>query len=258
MATSAYLDHIAVAADTWDALWPRYRSELGGEWVSGDDEAGFGFAPAQVRFANNMKVEALMPNEGDNDFLRRFLAQRGPGPHHMTFKVPDIRQKLVEVEAAGYSPVGVYLANPDGWQEAFIHPKQGPGIVIQIAQSPTEWSSPAPATFPETTHVPGATLDYVALQVDDLDKAVALFSGLLDGDIADKGRDELFAFDYVAYRWSSGGVIRLFEGDESGVHHLGFTSARAADLRGATRLPDGRYDVAAADNLGVRLIVSAS
>ncbi len=84
-----YLDHLAVAAETWDDLWPRYRTDLGGGWVSGGPT--YGFASAQVRYANGMKIEALMPFEWErNDFLRRFLDHRGPGPHHMTYKVPDI------------------------------------------------------------------------------------------------------------------------------------------------------------------------
>ena len=259
MGVDAYLDHLAVAAESWDDLWPRYRTELGGVWVSGDDNEGFGFSPAQVRFANNMKVEALMPNHSEHiDFLRRFLDRRGPGPHHMTFKVPDIRAKLAEVEAAGYTPVGVNLDYPDGWQEAFIHPKDGPGVVIQIAQSPGEWNSPVPATFPDTTTVPAASLDYVGLCVDNLDRVVSLLEGVLDGEVADEGRDELFELDYTAYRWSSGGVVRLYERDASTVHHVAFTTRDPGALRGAAPLADGRFDVPAVENLGVRLVVSAS
>ena len=58
-----------------------------------------GFYSAQVRFANGMKVEGLEPRRvEENDFLARFLAASGPGPHHLTFKVPDIRAALAALE----------------------------------------------------------------------------------------------------------------------------------------------------------------
>lgn len=256
--TLAYLDHLAVAAESWQDLWPRYRTELGGVWVSGDDEEGAGFAPAQVRYANNMKVEALMPlRPEDNDFLRRFLDQRGPGPHHMTFKVPDIRKKLSDLEAAGYRPVGVYMPGPEGWQEMFIHPKDGPGIVVQVAQSPFEWKSEPKGAFPETTQVPAASLDYFALGVADRGRALELLIDLLDGERVGEGRDELFGYDWLELGWTSGARLRVFDAPESAVHHVAFTLPDPAALAGAKPLEDGRFDVPAEANLGVRLVVSA-
>lgn len=254
----AYLDHIAVAAEDWQLLWPRYRTELGGTWVSGDKEEGFGFAPAQLRYSNNMKLEALMPTPSSNDFLRRFLDSRGPGPHHMTFKVSDIRGKLAELQGAGYEPVGIHMPSPDGWQEMFIHPKDGPGIVVQIAQSPFEWSSDPIEPFPPTTVEPAASLDYVALGVADRTRALELFVELLDAERGDEGRDNLFGFDWLELRWPSGGRIRLFDAPQSGVHHLAFTLPDPAALLGAKPLEDGRFDVPAEANLGVRLVVSAA
>ena len=100
------LDHVAVAVEQWADAWPHFAVDLGGEWVSGG--AGPGFSPMQLRYANEMKVEVISPHRVDvNDFLRRFLDRRGPGPHHLTFKVPDIRDALGRCEAAGISPVNV-------------------------------------------------------------------------------------------------------------------------------------------------------
>ncbi|MEY2397536.1 MAG: hypothetical protein QOJ00_710 [Actinomycetota bacterium] len=261
MADTAYLDHLAVASASWDELWPRYRTELGGEWVSGDQ--GPGFSPAQVRFANRMKIEVLMPNDPEqNDFLHRFLAHRGPGAHHVTFKVPSITKAIEQVEAAGYRPVGVDLRDPT-WQEAFIHPKDGPGIVVQLAEAPVEWSAPPPANFPPTATVPPATFDYVGLAVADLDAATALFVDLLDGETTAVGRDALFDVDYTELGWPTGGRIRLFTapewigaGERGRMHHAAFTVDDGATIAGAKPLNDGRFEVAPEDNFGVRLVIS--
>jgi len=263
MGHSAYLDHLAIAAESWDDLWPRYRGELGGQWVSGGES--WGFAPAQLRYANGMKIEALMPHMPErNDFLRRFLDRRGPGAHHVTFKVPDITAAIDQVETAGYRPVGIDLSDAT-WKEAFIHPKDGPGIVVQLAEAPAEWSSPAPAGFPPTSIESAATLDYIGLAVTDTPRAVELFVGLLDGELTGTGSDESFSTDYTDLRWSSGGVIRLFDapqwieqGERGRLHHAAFTVSDPQAMSEAKPLDDGRFEVAPEANLGVRLVMTAS
>ena len=264
MITGIDLDHVAVAVEAWEDAWPRYRRDLGGEWVSGG--AGPGFAPAQVRFANGMKVEVLRPNAVEvNDFLRRFLDRSGPGPHHLTFKVADISAALAEAEAAGVPAVGVDLRDPQ-WKEAFLHPKAAHGIVVQLAQSSGEgWRTPPPAGFPPSTAGP-ATLEHVSHLVRSLDGARRLFAGLLGGEEVDRGEDE--AARWVELRWPGPGRLRLVEpaspggplrdwlGDLPGrVHHLAFASEDPAAVPGARPLADGRYEVPPEENRGVRLVL---
>jgi methylmalonyl-CoA/ethylmalonyl-CoA epimerase len=248
------LDHLAVAAETWDELWPRYRGDLGGRWLAGGPS--FGFASAQVRYANGMKVEVLMPTDWErNDFLRRFLDHRGPGAHHMTFKVPDIHAALAASEAAGYRPVGIDLSDP-GWKEAFLHPKDAPGVVIQLAQSAGEWESPPPPNFPDARCGP-ATLDYVGHVVHRLDDGVCLYADLLGGEETGRGHDDLLDADWVNYAWSTGGVVRVFASAafDEGVHHVAFTTVDAASVRDAKPTGEGRYEVPPEANLGVRLLL---
>ena len=223
------LDHVAVAAERRDELWPRYAGELGGRWVSGGEAVGF--AAAQVRFANGMKLEVLEPWEVDrNDFLRRFLDRNGPGPHHLTFKVKDIVAAIATCEEAGYRPVAVDLTEED-WKEAFLHPKDAPGIVVQLAQSPVEWSSEPPAGFPEPRH-DLASLTRVVHAVADLDAARALFVDLLAGEALADGDDG--DGRGVERGWPGPGRLRLVEpapgtepaawlGGRAGrVHHVAF------------------------------------
>ena len=251
----AKLDHLAVAAETWDELWPRYAGDLSGAWVSGGPS--FGFASAQVRYANGMKIEALMPaNWEQNDFLRRFLDRRGPGPHHMTFKVPDIEAALAATEAAGYRPVGVDFSDPF-WKEAFLHPKDAPGVVIQLAESAGEWDSPPPPSFPAARTGAPATLAYVGHAVANFGDGARLYAGLLCGDEIARGHDDLLAADWIEYGWSSGGVIRVFEAPalREGVHHVAFTTTDAAAVPDAKPTGEGRYEIAPEANLGTRLLL---
>lgn len=256
----ADLDHLAVAAETWQELWPRYRGDLGGEWLGGGPSSGF--ASAQLRYANGMKVEVLAPeNWEQNDFLRRFLDHRGPGPHHMTFKVPHIEAALSASEEAGYRPVGVDLRDPF-WKEAFLHPKDAPGVVIQLAQSASgDWGSPPPADLP-AARVDAASLDYVGHAVARFDEGTRLFGELLKGAPLGRGRDDLIAADWIEYGWASGGVVRLFEmpdwlGGEAGrLHHAAFTTVNPEGVPDTKPTGDGRYEVAPEANLGLGLLLS--
>jgi methylmalonyl-CoA/ethylmalonyl-CoA epimerase len=249
------LDHVALAFEDRTPGQRRYAGELGGEWVGGGADPGFW--SEQVAFANGMKVELLEPlNIDQNDFLRRFLDRNGPGPHHLTFKVHDIVGALELVEDAGYRPVSVNLAN-EHWKEAFLHPKDAPGVVVQLAQSSGDgdWGVPIPDGYPTPVGAT-ATLERVTHAVAELDEGLRLFATLLGGDETDRGSDE--GGRWVDLAWPGPGRVRLLEptspsspvatwiGERRGrVHHLAFSLPGA----GAT------HEVSPGDNHGVRLVV---
>ena len=52
----------------------------------------------------------------------------------MTFKVPSTRAACDRARALGLNPVGFDDSDP-GWIEAFLHPKESLGIVVQFAES---------------------------------------------------------------------------------------------------------------------------
>jgi len=269
----AVLDHVAVAVERWADAWPRYVEELGGAWASGGVNVGFG--PAQLRFGNGARLEVLQPCDWEaNPFLRRFLDQHGPGPHHLTFKVPDIRQALARVSAAGFDPVGVDLRDPT-WQEAFLHPRQAGGVVVQLAQSATEWASPPPKGFPRPATAP-ADLEHVTHVVADLGPALALFHDLLGGTVVADGDHAGDAWRSVDLAWTgplrlrlvgpsddgpSPAVERFLDGRPGHVHHLAMTVSDPAVVGDALR-PGPVLGVAGpcpvvepARNLGVRLVL---
>jgi catechol 2,3-dioxygenase-like lactoylglutathione lyase family enzyme len=251
----ADLDHVAVAAERWTDAWPRYIGQLGGSWVAGGPDPGF--ASAQVRYGNGMRLEVLEPHEPEkNDFLRRFLDHSGPGVHHFTFKVPDIAAALTDVQAAGIDPVGVNITHPD-WKEAFVHPKSGPGVVIQLAQSSGGWNSPPPVDLPEPVPMRPATFDRVTHAMADLDAGLHFFEDIFGGTRVDAGEDA--GSRWVELRWPGPGRVRLatpaspdaplsdWLGGRSGrVHHLAFTVPGL----------DKRIEVAPPDNHGVRLLLA--
>lgn len=127
-------DHVAVAVHQAETAARLFRDILGGEPVGGRDVPEEGFRFFQYRYPNRMKIELLEPL-GPAGFLPKFLAQRGEGVHHLAFKVTDIEAKLRDLRSLGIEPEHVILQGP--WLEAFIHPRQAHGCLIQLLETPT-------------------------------------------------------------------------------------------------------------------------
>jgi catechol 2,3-dioxygenase-like lactoylglutathione lyase family enzyme len=266
------LDHVAVAVEAWTEAWPRYVVELGGEWASGGLNVGFG--PAQLRYQNGARVEILQPWQSeDNPFLRRFLDQHGRGPHHLTFKVPDITEALAEAEAAGFSPVSVDLSDP-GWKEAFLHPRQAGGIVVQLAQAAGSWEAPPPEGFPTERPPQPAALLRVTHAVEDLDAALDLYAGLLGGRVERHPAPSRCDWHAATVQWSGPLALRLvaptdgdddlmgwLDGRTGRLHHLVFAQHRDTAGPSLDHVPgilagEAVSIVAEPDtNLGTRLVV---
>ena len=220
---TAVLDHLAIGTSALADGWELFGGVLGGRWAYGSDSAGFWWG--QLEFAAGPKIELLTPTGGpDAAFLERFLAAHGAGPHHLNFAVRDIEDMLARIRASGIEPVGVNLADPD-WKEAFLHPRDAHGIVIQVAeQGGPAPLSPPPRDLPDPA--PATRLDLIEHHVGDLDGAVRLFRDVLDGQLtgADAGSAEL--------AWSGGKRIRLVHEDGlphgGALHHIRFARVRGA------------------------------
>jgi hypothetical protein len=281
------LDHIAHAVPRWQDVWHRYATDLGAEWKSGGP--GPGFAPAQLRFANEARVEVLMPWDTEiNDFLSRFLAANGPGPHHLTFKVPDLAEAVSQARAFGIEPVGIDMSHPE-WLEAFLHPKVATGVVVQLAEEHQSWTSPAPDDYPAdrrlrsdgTGPVPPSSLLRVCHVVADLEGAIDLFGGLLSGRTVDEGTSA--GLRWVDLSWpgplgvrlvgadpdaTAGPVAEWLGGRTGRVHHLALRVDEPRGVPGAapassaiSRLEgdDGAevLEIRAPENAGLGLVLIA-
>ena len=131
----AVFDHVAHAMPSIREVLPLYVDLLGGEIEGGGFNPWGGHLAVQLIYPGGSRLELLEPTRPDSQSCSGFLARnpRG-GLHHLTFKVADIRDSLEALTAAGFEPFGVMLDDP-GWKEAYIHPRQTSGVLVQIAQS---------------------------------------------------------------------------------------------------------------------------
>jgi methylmalonyl-CoA/ethylmalonyl-CoA epimerase len=158
------LDHFAFGVPDAAAVTPFLVGELGGRPL--DAGPGIEFLWWQWEFARGGALEVIAPDGPPGGFVDRFLAARGPGIHHVTFKVPDLAVAAARVRSLGYEIVGYSDASP-GWKECFLHPKQAQGIVVQLAESdpalePEGWND---LPFPESPPAIAETTDVVGLRI---------------------------------------------------------------------------------------------
>jgi len=161
---------------------------------------------AQAAFAAGIRLEALEPIENpEDDFLSRFLEHNGQGPHHFTFKVPDIEDRITRLRSHGIEPVKINLSDPN-WRECFLHPKLGLGAVIQLAQPGGVWAAERELDAADGSLIEAEFLG-AELSCSDPDMAETVFARVLDGEIhpVEGG---------VAYSWPGSGtlVVRATDG----------------------------------------------
>lgn len=129
----ATLDHVAIAVRDIRASMRLYSEILGAPFLFAGDNQKQAFRWVQLRLPAGGKFELVTPL-GDG-FVQRFLDRRGESVHHVTLKVPDIHRAIAHVECAGIPLFNVWVEN-ESWKEAFIHPKDANGVLLQLAQSP--------------------------------------------------------------------------------------------------------------------------
>ncbi len=128
-------DHVAIAAERIEDVLPLVEL-IGGRFRNGGDNDAGGFRWIQFFLPGAGKVEVIapLPAAGEGNFLVEFLHRRGPGVHHLTFKVGDLDAALEAARDSGFEVVGHDATTYPGWKEAFLHPKSTGGTLIQLTE----------------------------------------------------------------------------------------------------------------------------
>ncbi len=79
------------------------------------------------------EVELVQPTSSDSG-LAAYLEKRGEGMHHICFEVDDIDAKLAELKEKGVRLINETAEVLPGRKMAFIHPKAGNGVLIELYQ----------------------------------------------------------------------------------------------------------------------------
>jgi methylmalonyl-CoA/ethylmalonyl-CoA epimerase len=226
MADGIQLDHVAIGLPSAEIARPFLEDVLGGGAAGGHSGVPFGFA--QWAFAGGGKIEVIYPVGPPDGFMHRFLARGGPRIHHLTFKVPSLDAIFSRAEALGYTIVGMDRTDPY-WQEAFLHPKQAQGIVVQIVEaSPRPEEEPWPKSGPRDD---AARVRGVRLSARSVEAARRQWGELLGGTGWISG-------DSLVFRWPESALTVCVDIDperEEGPVQIEVSAARNLAL------PDGMH-----------------
>ena len=129
----ARVDHIGVAVEDLDAAIALHERDYGMELVHREviDEQG---VEAVLLDVGENHVELLRPL-GDDTPVGRFLAKRGPGLHHVAYRVEDVAATLDDLRAAGVRLIDEQpRTGIRGSRVAFLHPRSTGGVLTEIVE----------------------------------------------------------------------------------------------------------------------------
>jgi len=131
------IDHVGVAVEDIDATLALYRDVLGMPLVHRETVAEQGVDAALLDVGQG-HVELLQPL-GPDTAVGKFLARRGPGLHHVAYRVRSIEDTLNELTAAGVRLIDERpRTGIRGSRVAFVHPSSTGGVLTEIVQPARE------------------------------------------------------------------------------------------------------------------------
>jgi methylmalonyl-CoA epimerase len=131
------IDHVGVAVEDIDAALALYTESLGMPLVHRETVTEQGVEAALLDVGDG-HVELLQPL-GQETAVGKFLARRGPGLHHVAYRVDDVERTLDELKRAGMRLIDEQpRTGIRSSRVAFVHPASTGGVLTEIVQPASE------------------------------------------------------------------------------------------------------------------------
>jgi methylmalonyl-CoA/ethylmalonyl-CoA epimerase len=127
------IDHVGVAVDDLDAALALYEGTFGMPVAHRETVTEQG-VEAVLLDVGDCHVELLRPL-GERTAVGKFLARRGPGLHHVAYRVDDIEAALaqlreLDIELIDSKPRSGIRRS----RVAFLHPRSTGGVLTEIVE----------------------------------------------------------------------------------------------------------------------------
>ena len=131
------IEHIGVAVDDLDVTSLFWEKALGIKHTHTEDVESEGVR-TKIFDTGKGKIE-LLKSINNNSPIRKFLKKRGPGIHHVCLQVENINIAINELKDLN---IQVLSENPkigaEGYKIFFIHPKSTGGVLVELAEKPSD------------------------------------------------------------------------------------------------------------------------
>lgn len=128
------LDHIAIAVKDIDTAKKVYE-DLGLKFSEEREVVKEqGVTTAFAAIDQNAHIELLEPF-GENGPIHKYLEKKGPGIHHICFKVKDVTDTCRNLKEKGYILLNENpVPGANNCLVNFLHPKSTGGVLIEVSQ----------------------------------------------------------------------------------------------------------------------------
>ena len=129
----AQIDHIGIAVGDLGEALKFYRDALGLE-VEAPEEVASQRVRAHFIPTGESAIELLEATSDDSP-IAKYVAKRGPGIHHLTLRVEDIRAVLARLKEKGVRLIDeAPRPGAHGSLVAFIHAASTHGVLVELKQ----------------------------------------------------------------------------------------------------------------------------
>ena len=131
------IDHVGVAVPSIDTALALYRDTLGMPLVHRETVTEQGVVAALLDVGDG-HIELLEPL-GPETAVGRFLSRKGPGIHHVAYRVESVQDTLDACVAAGLRVIDeTPRVGIRDSRVAFLHPASTGGVLTEIVQPAAE------------------------------------------------------------------------------------------------------------------------
>ncbi len=131
------VDHIGIAVPDLEEGKQLYGEVFGLELVL-EEEVPTERVKVAAYEGGGMRLELLCSTDPAGP-IGRFVEKRGPGIHHVCYRVDDVAAVLAHLQRQGLRTLDEKpRPGAGGCQVAFIHPKSAGGVLVEISQPPAE------------------------------------------------------------------------------------------------------------------------
>lgn len=129
------IDHVGVAVADLDEAVAFHQRCYGAEVAHREEMDADGVREALLAVGDGY-IQLLEPTRDDSP-VGRFLAQRGPGLHHVGYRVDDCAAALARLAAEGARLIDEQpRPGSRGTTVAFVHPKSHFGTLVELVEEP--------------------------------------------------------------------------------------------------------------------------